>query len=120
MFSGDPTTFGNLNPPEQVLQSVRESIEWHTARGYAPVVGHYEARKAVAEYSAHQGDVSPEDVILCSGCSHSIELAVTVLADSGQNILVPRPGFMIYQTMAEGMGIELKYYDLLVSIILIM
>ncbi|XP_028162625.1 tyrosine aminotransferase-like [Ostrinia nubilalis] len=110
---GDPTTFGNLNPPEQVIQAVRESIEWHTSRGYGSMVGHPEARQAVAEYSAHQGPVAAEDVILCSGCSHAIELAITVLADSGQNVLVPRPGFMIYKTVAEGLGIEIKYYNLL-------
>ncbi|CAG9098665.1 unnamed protein product [Plutella xylostella] len=110
---GDPTTFGNLNPPEQVLQAVRESVDLHTSRGYGPSYGYPEARRAVAQYSAHQGDVSPDDVILCSGCSHAIEMAITVLADSGQNILVPKPGFMIYKTLAEGLGIELKYYRLL-------
>ncbi|XP_045542086.1 tyrosine aminotransferase [Papilio machaon] len=110
---GDPTTFGNLNPPEQVLQAVRESIELHTSRGYGPAKGHQEAREAVAEYSAHQGNVTAEDVILCSGCSHAIELVISVLADSGQNILVPRPGFMIYKTLAEGLGIVIKYYKLL-------
>lgn len=113
LFSGDPTTFGNLNPPEVVLQAVRESVEVHTSRGYAPSSGHLEAKRAVAEYSAHQGVVKPEDVILCSGCSHAIELAVSVLADSGQNILVPRPGFMIYKTLAIGLGIGIKYYNLL-------
>ncbi|KAJ2953725.1 hypothetical protein O0L34_g1348 [Tuta absoluta] len=110
---GDPTTFGNLNPPEQVIQAVRESIEWTKSRSYGPAVGHLDAREAVAEYSAHQGDVSPDDVILCSGCSHAIEMVIAVIADSGQNILVPRPGFMIYKTLAEGLGINIKYYSLL-------
>ncbi|CAH2066998.1 unnamed protein product, partial [Iphiclides podalirius] len=110
---GDPTTFGNLNPPEQVIQAVRESVELHTSRGYGPAKGHQEAREAVVEYSAHQGDITPEDVILCSGCSHAIELVISVLADSGQNIIVPRPGFMIYKTLAEGLGIVIKYYRLL-------
>lgn len=95
---------------------MRDSIELHTSRSYAPSNGHLDARNAVAEYVAHQGDVKPEDIILCSGCSHAIELSVTVLADSGQNILVPRPGFMIYKTLGEGLGIEIKYYNLLVSI----
>ncbi|XP_045767178.1 tyrosine aminotransferase [Maniola jurtina] len=110
---GDPTTFGNLNPPEQVLQAIRESIELHKSRGYAPSKGHYEARVAVAKYSAHQGDVSPEDVILTSGCSHAIEMVITAIAERGQNILVPRPGFSIYQTLSEGFGIKTKYYNLL-------
>lgn len=98
-----------------MLQSVRESLDWSKSRGYAPAVGHLDARQAVAEYSAHQGNVAVEDVILCSGCSHAIEMVIAVLADSGQNILVPRPGFLIYKTLAEGLGINLKYYNLLVS-----
>ncbi|XP_023942075.2 tyrosine aminotransferase [Bicyclus anynana] len=110
---GDPTTFGNLNPPDQLLQAVRESIELHKSRGYAPSKGHYEARVAVAKYSAHQGEVSPEDVILTSGCSHAIEMVITAIADCGQNILIPRPGFSIYQTLSEGFGIKTKYYNLL-------
>ncbi|XP_072936808.1 tyrosine aminotransferase [Epargyreus clarus] len=110
---GDPTTFGNLNPPDHVLQAVRNAIETHTSRGYGPVKGHLEARQAVAEYSAHQGEILPDDVILSSGCSHAIELVITALADSGQNILVPRPGFLIYKTLAEGLGIVIKYYNLL-------
>lgn len=98
-----------------MIQAVRESIEWHTSRGYGSMVGHPEARQAVAEYSAHQGPVTADDVVLSSGCSHAIELAITVLANSGQNVLVPRPGFLIYKTVAEGLGIEIKYYKLLVS-----
>ncbi|XP_063529288.1 tyrosine aminotransferase [Cydia strobilella] len=110
---GDPTTFGNLNPPDQVLQAVRDSIELLSSRSYGPGKGHQDVREAVAEYCAHQGLVTAEDVILCSGCSHAIEMAVTVLADAGQNILVPRPGFLIYRTLSEGLGIQIKYYNLL-------
>lgn len=99
-----------------MLQAVRESLEWCRSRSYGPAKGHLDARQAVAEYSAHQGEVSAEDVTLCSGCSHAIELAVMVIADSGQNILVPRPGFMIYKTLAEGLGIIIKYYNLMVSL----
>lgn len=104
-----------MNPPEQVLQAIRESLEWHTSRSYGPAKGHLEARTAVAEYCAHQGDISPDDVILCSGSSHAIELAMMAIAESGQNILMPRPGFMIYKTLGEGLGIKIKYYNLLVS-----
>lgn len=100
-----------------MIQAVRESVEWLSSRSYGPAKGHLEARQAVAQYSAHQGPISPDDVILCSGCSHAIELAITVIADSGQNILVPRPGFMIYKTVTEGLGINTKFYRLLVSII---
>ena len=38
-----------------------------------------------------------------------------MLANPGQNILVPRPGFPLYRTLAEGLGIRIKYYNLKVS-----
>lgn len=38
-----------------------------------------------------------------------------MLANPGQNILVPRPGFSLYKTLALSMGIEVKLYNLLVS-----
>lgn len=56
-----------------------------------------------------------QDVILTSGCSQAIELALAVLANPGQNILVPRPGFSLYKTLALSMGIEVKLYNLMVS-----
>lgn len=55
-----------------------------------------------------------QDVILTSGCSQAIELALAVLANPGQNILVPRPGFSLYKTLALSMGVEVKFYNLLV------
>lgn len=80
-------------------------------------LGYEESRKAVAEYSSINGlQVTSRDVILCSGCSCALDLCITVLANPGQNILVPRPGFAIYRTLAEGLGIQVKYYDLLVRI----
>lgn len=63
---------------------------------------------------------SSQDVILTSGCSQAIELCLAVLANPGQNILVPRPGFSLYRTLAESMGIEVKLYNLLVNDFLIL
>ena len=56
---------------------------------------------------------SHEDVILCSGCSCSLDLCIAALANPGQNILIPRPGFPLYATLANGYGIETKEYDLI-------
>lgn len=57
--------------------------------------------------------MEPKDVMLCSGCSSAIDLSISVLASPGQNILVPRPGFSIYKTLAEGFGVHMRSYNLL-------
>ncbi|XP_034190755.1 tyrosine aminotransferase isoform X2 [Osmia lignaria lignaria] len=110
---GDPTTFGNLKPPKEAIDAVQESLLSQSYNGYAPSTGYQMAKEAVAEYSSSEFvDVDPKDVILCSGCSCALDLCITALARRDQNILIPRPGFSIYRTLAEGLGITVKSYEL--------
>ncbi|XP_076333811.1 tyrosine aminotransferase-like [Tachypleus tridentatus] len=74
------------------------------------------AREAVAVYTSCPGaSIEAKDVILTSGSSCALEMCINVLANPGQNILVPRPVFPLYRTLAQSAGIEVKYYNLLVS-----
>lgn len=54
-----------------------------------------------------------EDVVMASGCSGALEMCFGVLASEGQNVLIPRPGFSLYRTLAESQGLRVKSYDLL-------
>lgn len=56
-----------------------------------------------------------EDIILTSGCSHALEMCINVLANPGDNILIPQPGFSLYITLCQSLGIETKFYKLKVS-----
>lgn len=68
--------FSNFPPPIQLISALNNSI--HKDKfPYNISFGKYEARVAVAEYSKHQGDnISADDVILTSGCSHAMEMHV--------------------------------------------
>ncbi|EDW75400.1 uncharacterized protein Dwil_GK20156 [Drosophila willistoni] len=113
---GDPTTFGNLKAADETMKAVLHSLESGKYNGYAHTQGHEASRIAVAKYSAHQrpdGEIEPNDIILCSGCSSALEYCILALADRGQNVLIPRPGFCLYNTLAEGLDIEVRHYDLL-------
>ncbi|CAG2232828.1 TAT [Mytilus edulis] len=111
---GDPTVFGNLPIPEEIDEAVIDKIRSHKYNGYNPSIGYEEARQAVADYtSTHDAPVTSKDVILTNGCSSALDLCITVLASRGQNILIPRPGFSIYKTLGESLGIEVRFYDLL-------
>lgn len=114
--AGDPTTFGNLKAADETMKATVRSLESGKYNGYAHTQGHEIAREAVAKYSAHQSPgrvIDPNDVILCSGCSSALEYCILALADRGQNVLLPRPGFCLYRTLVEGLDIEVRYYDLL-------
>ncbi|KAM4573707.1 tyrosine aminotransferase [Odontesthes bonariensis] len=111
---GDPTVFGNLPTDDAVLQALKDAIDSQKYNGYAPSVGYLKSRQAVANfYSCPEAPLEGEDVILTSGCSQAIELAINVLCNPGDNILIPCPGFSLYKTLAVSMGIEVRLYNLL-------
>lgn len=95
------------------MDAIKEAVESGEYNGYAPSTGFIEPRRAVAKYVAHQGEVTANDIILCSGCSSSLDMAISVLGERGSNILIPCPGFSIYRTLAEGLGIDSRAYKLL-------
>ncbi|XP_052816861.1 tyrosine aminotransferase-like isoform X2 [Mya arenaria] len=111
---GDPTVFGNLVVPEEVENAVVKSIKQRKYNGYGPSTGYEQARQAVADYSSSEtSHVDAKDVVLTSGCSGALDLCITCLANPGQNILIPCPGFSIYKTLAESIGVKVKHYSLL-------
>jgi len=113
---GDPTVYGNLGPAKETIEAIIETTFNGYHDGYTQAHGSENARAAVAAYLSFDGvNFEAEDVYLCSGCSSSLDLCITVLADGerNHNILIPRPGFPIYRTLAECLGVEVRHYDLL-------
>jgi tyrosine aminotransferase len=111
---GDPTLFKNLLPPETCVKGIIESLTSNDHNGYLPSFGSQPARQAVAEYlSTSNHQLTAQDVILCSGASSSLDLCISVLANPGDNILIPRPGFSLYLTLADSLEIETRHYNLL-------
>jgi len=111
---GDPTVFGNLPLDEKIIQSVVDSARSQKHNGYCPSIGEEKARAAVAKYeSCENSTITSKDILLASGCSGALDLCISVLANPGQNILIPRPGFSLYKTLAHSFGINVRYYNLL-------
>lgn len=110
---GDPTVFGNLSVSSVAVDALVEVVKSSKYNGYVNSMGLETAREAVAKYSS-TGAVyyAAEDVILTSGCSSALESCISCLANPGQNILLPKPGFSIYKTIMDDRGIDVKYYDL--------
>jgi tyrosine aminotransferase len=110
---GDPTLTGNLPPSAAAIQAIEETLHSHKADGYGPAVGLLEAREAVAShFSTPQMQIHADDVIMASGASHALDMAITAIADPGENILVPAPGFPLYKTLCQPNGINTRQYNL--------
>lgn len=110
---GDPTVFGNLATHENVIQAILKSVQSGQYNGYAHASGYKFAREVIAKkYSLSNHLLTDEDVILTSGCSGAIEMCIGALANEGDNILIPSPGFSLYKTVCDNKGIECKFYRL--------
>ncbi|KAI3651594.1 hypothetical protein MP228_002897 [Amoeboaphelidium protococcarum] len=110
---GDPTVFGNFNPPEHIQDATLQIIKDAKHNGYLPSFGDKAAREAIAQYQSVEGfELSADDVVVTSGCSGALDLIFDCLCEAGSNVLLPKPGFSLYTTLAQSKGVEIRYYDL--------
>jgi alanine-synthesizing transaminase len=106
---GDPVAFGFKTPPH-MLEAVERAIrDGHN--GYVPSVGILPAREAVARECSRRGMPLPADrVVLTSGTSEGIELALTALAEQGDEVLVPVPTYPLYTAVLAKIGARPVFY----------
>jgi alanine-synthesizing transaminase len=106
---GDPNPFGFVTPPHLIDAVVKAMRDGHN--GYAPSPGIPEARDAVAaDFAARGVAVSPDRVLITSGTSEGIELAITGIVDEGEEVLVPSPTYPLYTAVLAKIGAQPAYY----------
>ncbi|KAG5020334.1 hypothetical protein AAZX31_06G219800 [Glycine max] len=112
---GDPTLTTLFHTPKVVEEAVADALQSRKFHGYAPTAGLLQARIAIAEYLSRDlpYQLSRDDVFITCGCTQAIDVSVAMLARPGANILLPRPGFPIYELCAAFRGVEVRHYDLL-------
>lgn len=136
-IAGDPTVFGNFNVDKSANEAIARQLDTFKQNGYPPahgtllsgfgffffcvvwllimsILGTHAARDAVArKYSVpDKAPLTADDVILTNGCSGALEICFSVLCNPGTNILLPRPGFSLYASLAEIKYVEARFYDL--------
>ena len=76
-----------------------------------PSVGILPAREAVAEECIGRGmPMTPDRVLITSGTSEGIELALTALAEPGDEVLVPVPTYPLYTAVLAKIGARAVFY----------
>lgn len=106
---GDPVQFGFETPPH-LIEAVTRALH-DGQNGYVPSAGILPAREAVAaEYTGRGMPVSADRVVITQGTSEGIELALSVLADPGDEVLVPTPTYPLYTAVLAKIGARAVYY----------
>ena len=106
---GDPNQFGFVTPPHLIEAVTRAMRDGHN--GYAPSPGIAEARDAAAaDFAARGVAVGADRVLITSGTSEGIELALTAIVDDGEEVLVPSPTYPLYTAVLAKIGAQPAYY----------
>src|SRR5688572_13904054 len=106
---GDPNQFGFLTPPHLIEAVARATRDGHN--GYTPSPRIAEAREAAAADCVARGvNISADRVLITSGTSEGIELALTGIVDEGEEVLVPSPTYPLYAAVLAKIGARPAYY----------
>eukprot|EP00525_Craspedostauros_australis_P010495 CAMPEP_0198133098 /NCGR_PEP_ID=MMETSP1442-20131203/59387_1 /TAXON_ID= /ORGANISM="Craspedostauros australis, Strain CCMP3328" /LENGTH=515 /DNA_ID=CAMNT_0043794203 /DNA_START=335 /DNA_END=1882 /DNA_ORIENTATION=- len=111
----DPAASSALKPCNAALDAVARALrERHHSASYLNASGSPEARVAVAHHhSYHEHIIGADNIVIANGCSGALQLALDTLLDPGTTVLVPHPGFPLYQMIAESNGAKVIEYHLL-------
>jgi len=106
---GDPVAFGFKTPQHLIEAATRAMRDGHN--GYLPSAGILAAREAVAaDYSTRGLATSPDRVLITTGTSEAIELALSALVDEGDEVLVPSPTYPLYTAVLAKLAATPVYY----------
>ncbi|MFA4986770.1 MAG: aminotransferase class I/II-fold pyridoxal phosphate-dependent enzyme [Candidatus Brocadiia bacterium] len=108
---GDPLAYDWVTPPHMIEAVHRAMLDGHN--GYSDSMGVPEARAAVARSMHAEGVpyVKQDDVILASGASEGISMALGAILERGGNVLTPSPGYPQYTALVSFFeGVMNPYY----------
>ena len=95
----------DFDTPEHIKRAAIDAIN-KGFTGYTANLGIPELREALCrKFERENGfTVKPGEVIVTSGASEALHIALSALVDSGDEVLVPDPGFVSYSALAKMAG----------------
>jgi len=109
LTESNPTHAGFSYP-----DAIREAFADPGMLVYDPApAGSISAREAVARYyNARQLVVDPEQILLTASTSEAYSYVFKLLADPGDEVLVPRPSYPLFEFLADMDSLRIRQYPL--------
>ena len=102
----------DFDTPENIRSAAIASIASGNTH-YAPNQGTIPLREAVAAFETKRGNpTAPEQVLVTIGACHALFTALLGILNPGEEIIVPTPGFMLYDTIATIAGAKAVPLDI--------
>jgi aspartate aminotransferase len=99
--AGEP----DFNTPDNIKQAAVRAIEENKTR-YTPAAGIMELRKAACERLRQDCGLEyhPTQIVAASGAKHSVYIALQVLVDPGDEVILPAPFWVSYYELIKMAG----------------
>ena len=102
----------DFDTPEAIKQSAMTALAENQTH-YAPNQGTAALRQAVADFEANRGNpVTADQVLVTIGACHALFTALLGILNPGEEIIVPTPGFGLYETIATIAGAKTVPLDI--------
>ncbi len=107
---GDPVLY-DFQTPRHMIEAVYQAmLAGHN--GYGPSSGIEEAVAAVRSEAIRRGLRNIQEIFLTSGVSEGIDVSMAALLDPGDNMLIPAPGYPLYEATLTKLGCQSLFYHL--------
>jgi aspartate/methionine/tyrosine aminotransferase len=95
-------------PHPEMLERLGAAAAQRSSAGYGPIDGDMPLREALAEElsAAYGTPIDAADVAITAGCNLAFTMAMTVLAGSGDAVLLPVPWYFNHRMTLELLGIQ--------------
>ncbi len=95
----------DLPSPNKALDAIKSYKE--TVIAYGPSEGTQSFReKLAAYYEQHNVDVDAEDILVTTGASEAIIMALDCITNEGDELIIPEPFYANYETFAAACGVS--------------
>jgi aspartate aminotransferase len=95
----------DFDTPHNIIDAAADALH-NGFTHYGPSAGLMELREAIAQYvsETRRVDVTPDEVVVVPGGKPIIFFTILALAEAGDEVIYPNPGFPIYESMINYVG----------------
>ena len=102
----------DFDTPESIREAAVSALRANQTH-YAPNQGTASLREAVAEFETGRGNpTTPEQVLITVGATQALFTALLGILNPGEEVIIPTPGFVLYETVATIAGAKAVKLDI--------
>jgi alanine-synthesizing transaminase len=107
---GDPVLFDFCTPPHLIDAAAQAMRDGNN--GYAPSLGVPVALEAIRANAEEEGIRNIQSIFVTEGVSEAVDISLTALLGSGDNVLTPSPEYPLYSAILAKLGAQKHSYRL--------